>query len=66
MVREDRVLSETPVSSYPRGTKDEWWWLASQVHLGELRWEESSLTGSAGHEQTQAGLFWGSSKEGCS
>jgi len=52
IVKEDRNLSETPVCSYLRGTKDERWWLAPPDTSGELGKEESFLKGSAGLEQT--------------
>lgn len=52
MVREDRILSETAVCGYPRGTKGEGWWLVASATSGEPGREDSLLRGSAGHEQT--------------
>lgn len=52
MVREGSVFSETSVSSYPRGAKDEQWWLAFQVHLKRHGGRRACLKAGVGREQT--------------
>lgn len=60
MVREGRVLSEAAVCSYPRGKKDEMWWLPRLSYIWRARERGELAEGQhSSQELTSAGLSGG-------